>query len=335
MIINVLDCTLRDGGYVNNWEFDVPTARRIMDRLYDAGIRYIEVGILGGNATPGKQTKFNSPSEIAPYLAGRKPDCHYAVMFTQENAGSFVFPPCGDDTPDCIRIAFFKKTWREAFSTVKELKAKGYRVFLQAMATFMYSDGELAELIGSVNETEPAAFYMVDSFSTMLPDDVTGMRDFVLSRLSPAVAFGFHAHNSIQMAFSNAQRFLEGAPDRELFLDSSIFGMGRGAGNVPTELLLEHLNSTQGARYDVLPVIEAFETDLKPVYEQYGWGYTLPYFLVARHRVNSVYGWYFGSHGITDPLLLDKCLSLIPEDCKYTLKREIADQIMETVANDG
>lgn len=331
--MRILDCTLRDGGYVNNWEFDNETAVKIIDGLYESGIRDIEIGILGSGANPKKQTKFNGFDEIKTLLENRKKDCHYYVMFTQENAGNFEFPTCSENTPDSIRIAFFKKTWKDAFDTVIMLKKKGYRVFLQAMATFMYDDNELLEMIDRVNEIEPTAFYIVDSFSTMFPNDITKMRDLVLSRLKKNIGFGFHAHNSIQMAFSNVQTFLNKEFDREIVVDGSIFGMGRGAGNVPIELLMNYFNNSYHTKYDILPILKLFEKHIEPIYKQYGWGYSLPYFLVAKYKTNSAYGWYFNNKGISDLSDLDWCLSQIPDDIRYTLRKDIADSICERLKN--
>ena len=333
--MKILDCTLRDGGYVNNWEFDISTAIGIMDGLYNAGIRHIEIGILGNGATVGKQTKFNNFDDIKPFLKYRKKDCHYFVMFTQENAGNFVFPKCSEETPDCIRIAFFKKTWKEAFNTAKELKEKGYGVFLQAMATFMYSDEELVEIVKYVNDFKPAAFYMVDSFSTMYPKDVINMRNLVLTYLTEDVAFGFHAHNSMQMAFANVQAFMDCECKNDLFIDCSVYGMGRGAGNVPTELLINYVNNNYNTQYKAKYVLDVFTKYIKIFYEKYGWGYTLQNYLVATQKTNSAYGWYFMNHGVENLSDLFWCLSQIPDDIRFALKRDIADNILRRLHDNG
>lgn len=328
---SILDCTLRDGGYVNNWEFDTATALSVMSGLYSSGVRYIEIGIMGANAKPGVQTKYNDFSEMEPLLERRKNDCHYAVMTTTENSTCFELPDCSEKTPDIIRLAYFKKDLHTALKSAAMYKEKGYSVFLQAMATFMYSEDEMNEMLRDVNELEPAAFYMVDSFSTMYPDDVKKMRDDILLRLSPDIAFGFHAHNNIQMAYANVQEFLRVEDgERQFFIDSSIFGMGRGAGNVPTELLMEYLNR-QNRQYDVSPLLSVYQKYLEPIYHQYGWGYTLPYFLTAVHKTNSAYGWYYLNHGTISLDDLNSALEMIPDDVRYTLKKDTAEEILKKV----
>ncbi len=327
----ILDCTLRDGGYVNNWEFDVQTASAIMSGLYDSGICYIEIGIMGKNAKAGFQTKFNEFPEIEPLLAQRRKDCHYAVMITTENTVNFDPPICSEQTPDIIRLAYFKKDYKNALASAGNYLNKGYSVFLQAMATFMYSDDEMTEMLNEVNAIKPTAFYMVDSFSTMYSEDVKIMRDKVTRALSPEISFGFHAHNNIQMAFANVQEFLKYEGDkRQLFIDSSIFGMGRGAGNVPTELLMNYLNREEN-KYDISRVISVYQDFLEPIYKQYGWGYNMPYFLTALHKTNSAYGWYYLNHGLNDPNTLNAALEKIPDDIRYTLKTDVAERILKEV----
>ncbi len=325
----LLDCTLRDGGYVNNWEFDATTAARVMDGLYDAGVRYIELGIMGKGGEPGRSTKFSDFEQIRPLLAHRRPGCRYAVMLNQADADDYFIPARAQDTVDLIRIAFFKSEREKAMLKARELKEKGYEVFLQAMATFMYDDGELDALLRTVNDVLPTAFYLVDSFSTLYNADVRRLADFVLERLSEQVLFGFHAHNNIQMAYSNAIEFLSTPAERVLIADGSIYGMGRGAGNVPTELLMQYLNQFNGDSYRVIDVLALFEESIKPIFKKYYWGFAPEYFLTAQKNMNSVYSWYLVSHGVTELRGLDAALDSIPKERRYSLNRAAADAAAE------
>ena len=325
----ILDCTLRDGGYVNNWEFDRETVMRVMDGLYTAGVRWIELGIMGMGGVPGQSTKFSDFTQIEPLLAGRRADCRYAVMFNQAEADKFDFPPRGEKTVDLIRIAFFKRERGAAMEKVLELRSKGYEVFLQAMATFMYSPQELNELIQTVNQIKPAGFYIVDSFSTMYNRDVREMSDFVLERLSREILFGFHAHNNIQMAYSNAIEFYASQTDRPLIADGSIYGMGRGAGNVPVELLMEYLNKFCGADYKIIEVLDLFQKTIRPIFREYYWGFSPEYYLTAQKDTNSVYSWYLRNRGVRDIRDFDAILDSLPDEIRYTLNRSVADQAIE------
>lgn len=330
-MIKVLDCTLRDGGYVNNWAFDTAAALRIRDDLYDSGVRYIELGIMGSGGVPGKTTKFGSFDEIKPLLANRRQDCHYCVMITQSEltASTLEIPPCGEETVNIIRLAYFKAEERAALASAQTLKAKGYEVFLQAMATFMYTEDELAAMLEKVNRLQPTAFYIVDSFSTMYNDDVCQMSAFVLERLHKDILFGFHAHNNIQMAYSNAIAFINTQTTRTLMVDGSIFGMGRGAGNAPLELLMEYMNKKMDGRYKLSAVLSAWEDCIEPVFKENYWGYSMPYLLTASKGINSVYGWYLGRKGITSLGDINAILDRIPKEIRYTLVRDVADSIIE------
>lgn len=327
----LLDCTLRDGGYVNNWEFSRETVFRVMDELYDAGIRYIEIGIMGKNSGGGGGTKFSSFEQMIPLLAHRKKDCNYAVMLNQAEASCYDIPLRSEKTVDLIRIAFFKQESLAALKKAQELTEKGYQVFLQAMATFLYTDDELAELLEQVNIVRPTAFYIVDSFSTMYRQDVQKMSEFVAQRLSEDVQFGFHAHNNIQMAYSNVITFFETLPNRSLIADGSIYGMGRGAGNVPTELLMEYLNKTCQTAYGITRVLKLFQDQIKPIFEKYFWGFSPTYYLTASKNMNSVYGWYFSNRGISDVQEMNELLEQIPTDIRYTLSQEAADTAIKTL----
>lgn len=331
MNCEMLDCTLRDGGYVNNWEFDLKTSVDIIDGLYQAGVRWIEVGIMGTNTKPGQQTKFANFDEIKPFLQNRKGDCHYSVMVTTSSSDNFVFPDCSAETPDVIRIAYFKPETEKTFNLAKSLMAKGYLVFMQSMATFMYSEEELLQLVDDVNGLRPYAFYMVDSFSTMYPADVKKMKNNILSTLDKEIFFGFHAHNNIQMAYANVQEFMRGTEDRDLFVDGSIFGMGRGAGNVPSELLMTYLNDNYGQSLNVSVVLGLYEKYLEKIYRRYGWGYTLPYYVTAVNSVNSAWGWYFMSHGIDTIEDFEKAIRMIPQDWAYTLRPAIGEEIIKNI----
>lgn len=329
--MEILDCTLRDGGYVNNWDFDTQAAIAIRDGLYEAGIRWIEIGIMGVNARAGKQTKFSNFEDMKPLLAERKKDCHYAVMVTTSASGDFEYPMCSENTPDVIRVAYFKPELQKTLEFAQKLKKLGYMVFLQAMATFMYNEDELRDMVGQVNQLHPAAFYMVDSFSTMFPEDVIHMRDVILEILDRDIILGFHAHNNMQMAFSNVQEFLNVSSDHSLIVDTSIYGMGRGAGNVPLELLMTYMNRRYEEKYNISVVLSLYQKYLEDIYKECGWGYTMPYYLTAANSVNSAWGWFFTNHGINDLAQLEKAFQMIPNEWTYTLNAKIGNEIVEKV----
>jgi len=328
--VKILDCTLRDGGYVNNWEFDTETAIKVIDGLYTSGVRYIEIGIMGQGGIPGKSTKFSSFNQAEVLLSNRRDDCPYAVMITKSESDNFEIPVRSKKTVDIIRIAYFKNELSEALKYAEELKEKGYEVFLQAMATFMYSRKELEDMILAINKVQPSAFYIVDSFSNMFPEEVRSFAQVVLDKLDEKIEFGFHAHNNIQMGFANVIEFLKANTSRTVFVDGSIYGMGRGAGNVPIELIMDYVNREDKA-YDIAAILKVYQDYIHPIFKQYYWGYTHPYYLTASKDMNSVYSWYFTNKGITDIMQLNRALDSIKDESKYTLARNEADEITRMI----
>ncbi len=331
MKIDILDCTLRDGGYVNNWEFDNSTALDVIDGLYESGVRWIELGIMGKNPNVGKQTKFSEFNQILPLLKCRKKDCHYAVMLTTSLADEFTYPMCSSNTPDVIRVAYFKNELSKTYDIVKKLKNLGYTVFMQAMATFMYDSKELEEMIRNVNEIHPEGFYVVDSFGTMYPHDVIKICNEILCRLDKNIILGFHAHNNIQMAFSNVQEFIRLSKEHDIMIDGSIFGMGRGAGNVPIELIMNYLNKNYSQKYNFSTILDVFQRHISKIYEEKKWGYSMQYFLSSIYFINSSWGWFFINRGVDDLILLDKAYNMIPLEWKYTLNVSIGEKILESL----
>lgn len=324
----LLDCTLRDGGYVNNWEFDFSCARRIIRGLYSSGVDIIECGFMGKTPNTGKTTVFNSLKEMQSIIENKKSDCIYMVMMNTIDQDEFDIPPYDEKSIDGIRLAFFKKEAIKAVEYAKELKEKGYLVSLQAMATYMYSEYELNRLIEHVNNIQPFSFALVDSFGTLYNDDVEKIYNTIDKNLSDDIVFGFHAHNNMQMAFSNAIHFIELGRKRKISVDASIYGMGRGAGNVATELIMEYMNRKYSTEYDVSKIIRVYEKELLPVYNRLHWGYSAQYFITAKADVNPAYGWYLNRKKIFDLETISNIINAIPKDDRYTLKTDVIDEIL-------
>jgi 4-hydroxy 2-oxovalerate aldolase len=327
----LLDCTLRDGGYVNNWEFGCETAKGIIDGLYRSGIRDIEIGIMGQGSSDGNETRFPSFEQMIPLLKNRKHDCNYYVMINQAEIDSYHIPDRSEYTPDSIRIAFFKEDADRAAETAAALSGKGYRIFMQAMATFMYSRSELAEHLKLLNQIKPAAFYIVDSFGFMYNADMAAMAAVVDTYLSDEIIFGFHAHNNTQMACSNAYCFFELMPHRNLIADGSIFGMGRGAGNAPIELLMHYANHHFNSGYNPSTVLQTFETFLSPTYQKCHWGYSPQHFVSAVNKINPAYTWYLNQLGYSRYDDIEKILLSVPNEKRHSLSKETVQSIISQI----
>ena len=164
------------------------------------------------------------------------------------------------------------KRQERAFCWAAAILDKGYQVFFQPVGTAFYSDMELLRLVERVNRLRPFALYMVDTLGSMYPGQVTRQFHLIHENMDPAIRLGFHGHNNLQLAFSNAQVLLGIQAKRQLILDSSVYGMGRGAGNLPTELITRYINQNIPSRYNVGMVMDIYDEYIAPLRREYQWG---------------------------------------------------------------
>lgn len=291
--LKVLDCTLRDGGYCNEWRFGSQNSRKIIQSLVEAGIDIVECGFITNRVTYDPDvTKYTTFTEAAAVL----PDDRNGKLFVcMINYGEFdldAIPEYTSGSIDGIRVAFHKKDMVQAMEFCAGIQAKGYKVFVQAMVSLSYGGEEFLELIHRANQIRPYAFYIVDSFGVMKRKDLIRLFYMVEHELADGVVIGYHAHNNMQLAYSNAQALADIRTNRDLIVDSSVFGMGRGAGNVNTELFVEYLNDNLGASYSLKPLLSIIDQILNPFYQRSPWGYSLPNYLSAKHNAHPNYASY-------------------------------------------
>jgi len=333
-MIKILDCTLRDGGYVNDWEFPRKTYENIIAGLQIAGIDFVEIGLIGKGKKDIFSTKFSSMEYIPPIIRSKDSRTLFSVMVTYGEALGIPIAERKPEAAEIIRLAYFKPEAEVALKMANELQSKGYIIFLQAMATFLYTKDELMNMIDDVNRVHPAYFCMVDSFGTMYEDDVREMYHLIHSNLENDIGLGLHAHNNQQLALSNAIAFITEAEKtaRSICVDASIYGMGRGAGNVNLELLMQYLNKKRGADYRPSDIVQLWQDELSGEYHKNYWGYTWEYLLAAKYDVNSVYIWYLKQKKITSPQVMDAILRNLPYEVRYTLDKVSVDALIEKFA---
>ena len=288
--IQVLDCTLRDGGYCNEWCFGFDNARCITAGLVESNVEIIECGFITNRIEHDPDiTRFNSIGEIADILPEDRKGKTFVVMMNYGEYDVEALPCCDGSSVDGIRVAFHKKDRYEALKLCKRIKEKGYVLFIQAMVSLSYSDDEFLSMIRVINEIEPYAFYIVDSFGVMKSKDLTRLFFMVEHNLKESIWIGFHSHNNMQLAYSNAQRLTMVQTNRNLIIDSSVMGMGRGAGNLNTELFLEYLNENADKEYEIKPLLSIVDNILSRFYERNYWGYSLPNYISASHNAHPNY----------------------------------------------
>ena len=320
-MIKVLDCTLRDGGYIIDWMFQKDCIKSITDNLSRAKIDFIECGFLKECEYNPDKTFFDTPERVV-LKSGR---ASLMVNFGEFSSENFQY--AYENSP-IIRVAFKKHLIKEALEYIQTLKDKGWDVFANPMSTNTYSKEELASLITELNKIEPYGISIVDTLGNMYENDVIEIFKFIDDRLEKNISIGFHSHNSMQLSFSNTKALLKAGIEREIIIDSCVYGMGRGAGNLCTELITKYLNDNCGKSYKIPPILKIITKNLKPIYNKKPWGYSTPYYIAAIHGCHPNYANHLVNLGFTDEKI-DEIIALIPEEKKTSFDKELLQNILK------
>lgn len=325
--IQVLDCTLRDGGYCNDCNFGFENQKKIVNSLVEANIDIVECGFFMNTIHYDRErTRFTDLSQVAEVIPKDRAGKLFVMLADYGKFDPDILPDYDGTSVDGLRIAFHKKDMREALEICRRIKAKGYKVFVQAMVSISYTDAEFLDLIYRVNEIEPYAFYIVDSFGMMKAKDLTRLFYIVEHNLKESINIGFHSHNNMQLAYSNAQCLAHIQTNRNLIIDSSVYGMGRGAGNLNTELFIEYLNDNADGKYQLKPLLLIIDEILNNFYQREPWGYSLPNYLSASHNVHPNYAKYLDDKKTLTVEDMDEIFKLMDESKRYSYDKEYIEE---------
>lgn len=326
--IKVLDCTLRDGGYCNQWRFGLQNARKVVGALNESGVEIIECGFLTNLISyEPDTTRFTNIEQFADVIPKDRGGKMYVCMVNFGELEIDRLPICNGTSVEGIRLAFHKRDADEALKLGRVIAAKGYKLFLQAMVSMSYSDNEFLELIKGTNQVEPYAFYIVDSFGVMKQKDLMRFFYLVEHNLYRNIRIGYHAHNNMQLAFSNAQTFVTQPTKHRLIVDTSIYGMGRGAGNLNTELFVDYLNDSVDSSYQLKPLLKVIDEVLEVFYSTGKWGYSLPNYLSASHDCHPNYANYLDDKKTLTIEDMDELFSMIAEDKRDVFDKKYIDEL--------
>ncbi len=290
--IQLLDCTLRDGAYIVDADFGVPAIRGIIKKMQDANVNIIECGWLKDAPYKEGTSFYHVPSDMEPYLTEKNPKTTYVVMIDWDRYDLNSLPVCDGKSVDAIRVVFPQKKFREGIALGKQIKEKGYQVFYQAANTLGYSNEELLSLAECINEAGPVSLSVVDTFGAMFTEDLEHIVEILDANLNKDIKLGFHSHNNQQLSFALSMDFVKilGKSGRGVIVDSSLCGMGRGAGNTTTELMANYLNSHCGGNYDMNVIMDAIDMYMGYFTQHFSWGYSIPYFISGMYcaHVNNI-----------------------------------------------
>lgn len=291
-MIKILDCTLRDGAYIVEGKFGDNNISGIIKKLEDARIDVIECGWLKDSEYKDDYTYFHMPSDIEKHLSHKKDNVKYSVMIDYNRYDLSKLPIYDGKSIDIIRVVFPHGKVKEGVDVAKEVAKKGYKVYIQAANTLSYDENDIKELCDAVNSSPCECLNMVDTFGAMYDKDVIRIATTIDRYLDKNISLGIHTHNNQQLAFANAITFINTLKDskRDLSVDASLCGMGRGAGNVTTELLTNYLNKNYDTHYDLDSILDAIDTYMTYFEENFKWGYSTEYSVAGMYctHVNNI-----------------------------------------------
>lgn len=314
--VKMLDCTLRDGAYLVDKAFGENVIIGIIESLVSANIDIVEIGFLQDNGGGNGRTVYKNSKEAEKYIPKKKGNTMFAVLadysrYTMDNLDDY-----NGKSFDAVRVCFFKQEREQMLDSCRKVKKKGYKLFVQPVDILGYSDRELLDLLEKVNEVEPFCFSIVDTFGSMYVDDLLRVYNLIHHNLVSSCKIGFHSHNNMQLSSALSQEIIRVSyGQREIVVDTTISGMGRGAGNTPTELVAQYLITKLGYNYDMDVILDIIDQYMVNIRTRCSWGYSTSYFIAGS----------YGAH-VNNISFLKEKNSISSKDIRYILNRIGSDE---------
>lgn len=344
--IKLLDCTLRDGGYVNNWKFGYNMIYDTIKGLEESNVDIIEIGFLKNEEYMIDRTVFNDVRQINPIIGNKKSGIEYAAMIEVVNPIPIEMLKEHEESDiDIIRVIIWKQrrnssgefvdALEEGYNYCKQIVEKGYQLCVQPARVDQYTDVEFVNMLNMFGQLNPKAIYIVDSWGTQNAEQVMHYVRIADNILKDNIAIGLHGHNNLMQAYANAVTFIDSDIERELIIDASVYGIGRGAGNLNTELIAKYLNEKYNYSYNTASIISIYDKYISKIREDYFWGYCIPYYLTALYNCNPNYGEYLGiKNGISNTDIETFITELSDED-KIIFNKEKIDYYIEQLSEES
>lgn len=325
--VYLLDCTLRDGGYVNDWNFGEETIRGFSRKIAQTGIEIFEVGFIKGDTYNPDRSVFPDIESITPMIQPKSENMKYVGMLDMSAPVPLErITPCSGDSVDGIRVIFKKDRIGEAYRYCRRIQELGYFVCVNVVGTDLYTDAEFIEVIEKFNALHPYALSIVDSFGLIKRKHFLRLAYLADHNLAEGIILAYHAHNNLQQAYGNAEALVEMNLKRDLMIDACVFGMGRGAGNLNLELFAEYMNENYNTHYKIEPMLEIMDEYLNEIYQTKFWGYSLPLYLSATTGSHPNYAIYLAGKNSLTVKAFNELLQSIPAGDKASFSREKAEK---------
>ena len=273
--IKVLDCTIRVGGLINNHDFDFKFVRSVYAALSEAGIDYMEIGYKNSKKLFSPKDfgiwKFCDDEDIKKVTEGVKSNTKISVMVDVDRVDIEDIKPRKLSPVSMIRVASYVKDIDKAIFLANHFSDKGYETTINIMAISRALDNELTECLHQLEEECKAqVIYIVDSFGSLYQETT----EFLIKKakgILKSKEVGIHAHNNQQLGFSNT---IEAIIHDANYVDATVYGLGRAAGNCPLELVLGFLKNP---KFDIRPILDLISKEFIPLRNKLEWGYLIPY----------------------------------------------------------
>ncbi len=276
--IKVLDCTIRDGGLINNHYFTDEFVRAVYKALSEAGIDYMEMGYRSSTkyAPPSDfgDWKYCDDDKIRKIIDGIESNVKLSIMVDAHRIAEQQFSPVDESPVDMIRVATYVKDIDKAIAMVNQVHDLGYETTVNVMAISKENEFDLIEALDQLAKTPAGTVYVVDSYGYFFCEQIQYIVKLFQEHL-PEKRIGMHCHNNQQLAFANT---IEGIRFDCNLVDGSLFGIGRGAGNCPLELLMSFLKNP---KFCIEPVLKVIQDYMIPMREEIEWGYMIPYIITG------------------------------------------------------
>lgn len=330
--IQLLDCTLRDGGYVNDWRFGYTNIVSMFERLVDANVDIIELGFLDERRPFDIDRTIFPDTKSADKIYGSldKKNAMVVGMIDYGTCAIENLSPCNESYLDGIRVIFKKGKMYPAMEFCRQVKALGYKVFAQLVSVNSYTDEEMMELIRLVNDVKPYAVSMVDTYGVLDDEWMLHIYKLLDENVDSEIGIGFHAHNNFQLGYSNALAFLRYEGKHDLVVDGTLYGMGKSAGNAPIELVAMTLNKKYGGNYNIDAMLESINESVMEFYRKTPWGYKTFFYLCAKNKCHPNYLTDYEKEENLSVSMIDGLLSTIePEDKKLLYDKGVGKHYYE------
>lgn len=282
--IQIVDCTIRDGGLMNNHHFSDEVVSAVFKACDAGGIDYMEIGYKGDEKgyVQGEHGKWRFCKEDdVRRIVGDNPHSVKLSVMTDVDRTDYknALSKKSESVVDMIRVAAYIHQLPGALDMVKDAHDKGYKTCFNLMSASVVPEAELEQGLAMFAKSEVDAIYLVDSFGSLFTEQVRWlMGKYQGFAKATGKTVGIHAHNNQQLAFANSiEAIIAGAN----MVDGSLAGLGRGAGNCYTELLVGFLRNP---KYRMRPLLECIQHHIEPMRAKIGWGPSVPYMICGQRN---------------------------------------------------